>query len=112
MPPTKELTPTANGLATGEVLTLAEAAAYLRVPEAAVLAAIHAQGLPGCLVGGEWRLSKAAVQQWLGTALPTAETRKAAQLATVGSWTNDPYLEEMLEDIYRKRGRPMVEEGG
>ena len=111
MPTTKELPTTANGPATGEVLTLAEAAAYLRLAESAVLSAIQAQGLPGRLVGGEWRLSKVAIQQWLGTGLPSAETRKAAQLAVVGAWKDDPYLDEMLEEIYRKRGRPMVEEG-
>ena len=37
--------------------------------------------------------------------------RKSAQLAIVGSWADDPYLEELLKDIYRKRGRSMVEEG-
>lgn len=111
MPPTNELTTTANGSATGEVLTLAEAVAYLRLPESAVLSAIHAQGLPGRFVEGEWRLSKAAIQQWLATGLPSVETRKAAQLAVVGSWKDDPYLDEMLEEIYRKRGRPMVGDG-
>jgi excisionase family DNA binding protein len=111
MPRAKEPAPTANGLATAEVLTLAEAAAYLRLPESSVLSAIQTQGLPARLVEGEWRLSKAAIQQWLGTALPSAETRKAAQSAAVGSWKDDPYLEAMLEEVYRKRGRPTAEEG-
>lgn len=39
----------------GEVLTLAEAAAYLRVPETEVVSLVHAQGLPGRRVAGEWR---------------------------------------------------------
>jgi excisionase family DNA binding protein len=94
-----------------EVLTLAEAAAYLRLPEADVIAAANSQGLPGRVLGGEWRFLKAAIQQWLSTAAPTAEMRKAAQLAIVGKWKDDPYLEDMLEDIYRGRGRPITEDG-
>ena len=47
----------------GEVLTLAEAAGYLRLSEAAVLSAIQSQGLPGRLIGGEWRFLKPAIQQ-------------------------------------------------
>jgi excisionase family DNA binding protein len=95
----------------GEVLTLAEAAAYLRLPEKDVIAAASTQGLPGRLVGGEWRFLKTALQHWLSVSQPTAEMRKAALLAFAGSWKDDPYLEDMVEEIYRKRGRPITEDG-
>jgi excisionase family DNA binding protein len=54
-----------NGPA-AEVFTLAEAAAYLRLPEQDVLRMIQEQGLPARQVGTEWRFLKAAIQQWLG----------------------------------------------
>lgn len=100
-----------NGPAAGDVMTLAEAAAYLRLPEESVVAAATGQGLPGRLVGGEWRFLKSAIQQWLSVSQPTAEMRKAALLAFAGSWKDDPYLEDMVEEIYRKRGRPITEDG-
>jgi excisionase family DNA binding protein len=103
--------PVVNGPVSGEVLTLAEAAAYLRLPEKDVIAAVSSQGLPGRLVGREWRFLKAALQQWLSHSQPTEEMRKAAQLALAGSWKDDPYLEDMVEEIYRKRGRPITEDG-
>jgi excisionase family DNA binding protein len=96
---------------TAEVLTLAEAAAYLRLPENEVVGLVHSQGLPGRLAGGEWRFFKAAIQQWLSTGSPTPETRKAAQLTTAGSWKDDPDLEAMVEESYRRRGRPITEDG-
>src|SRR5436309_3108165 len=43
--------PLTNG-PVGEVLTLAETAAYLRLPEKDVIAAVSSQGLPGRMVGG------------------------------------------------------------
>ena len=95
--------------APGEVLTLAEAAAYLRLSEADVLRGVHAQGLPARQLGAEWRFSRSAIQDWLRTGPPPGPS-KEAQLATIGSWKDDPYLKEMLEEIYRKRGRPMTEE--
>lgn len=95
----------------GEVLTLAETAAYLRLPEKDVVAAVASQGLAGRLLGGEWRFLKTAIQQWLSVSQPTAEMRKAAMLAMAGSWKDDPYLEDMVEEIYRKRGRPITEDG-
>jgi excisionase family DNA binding protein len=95
----------------GEVFTLAEVAAYLRLPEGDVIGAVSSQGLPGRLVGGEWRFLKAAIQQWLSVSQPTAEMRKAAQMGIVGAWKDDPNLEDMVEEIYRKRGRPITEDG-
>lgn len=99
-----------NGLA-AEVLTLAEAAAYLRLAEKAVLSAAATQGLPGRLIDEEWRFLKSAIQEWLSGSQPTAEMRKAAQMAIAGSCKDDPYLEDMVEEIYRRRGRPITEDG-
>lgn len=95
----------AIGPALGEVLTLTEAAAYLRLPEKDVIAAATAQGLPGRLVGGEWRFLKGAIQQWLSASQPTAEMQKAAMLSVAGTFKDDPDLFPILEDAMRRRGR-------
>jgi hypothetical protein len=89
----------------GEILSLAEAAAYLRLPEKDVIAAATTQGLPGRMVAGEWRFFKTAIQQWLSVSQPTAEMRKAAQLALAGAWTDDPDIEQIVEEAMRRRGR-------
>jgi hypothetical protein len=98
---------------TGEVFTLAKAAAYLRLSENDVMTLVHSQGLPGRWrrIAGEWRFLKSAIQQRLAAAQPTTETRKSARLAIVGTWKDDPFLEDMLEEIYRRRGRPITENG-
>jgi excisionase family DNA binding protein len=46
-----------------EVLTVAEAAAYLRLPEADVIHLVHTQGLPARFTGSEWRFFKPAIQE-------------------------------------------------
>ena len=88
-----------------EVLTLAEAAAYLRVAETAVTDLMRRHGLPGRQVGNEWRLLKAAIEDWLR--LPEKEN---FWWKHYGALKGDPYLEKMVEQIYRERGRPMTEE--
>ncbi len=97
----------ANGII--DVLTLAEAAKYLRVSEAAVLQAIDEQNLPARRVGQDWRILKSAIQQWL-LAPQTRRTGKAALQSLASAWKGDPSVEPMLAEIYRQRGRPMVEE--
>jgi hypothetical protein len=91
-----------------DVLTLAEVAAYLRVPEADVLGMIS-QDFPGRLVGNEWRFLKSAVRDWLAKSPP--KPSKEAILSVAGVWKDDPDLEEMLKEIYKQRGRPMTEDG-
>ena len=113
-PPTPSPAPVAPAPATpvladaAEVLTLAEAAAYLRVAEADVLALARSQGLPGRLIGSEWRFLKAAVQDWLRT--PPPPSSKEALMSVAGIWKDDPDLEEMLQEIYKRRGRPLTED--
>jgi excisionase family DNA binding protein len=48
-----------------DVLTLAEAAAFLRVPEAELLRLVEAHDIPAQKIGGEWRLLKKALAEWL-----------------------------------------------
>ncbi len=92
----------------GEVLTLAEAAAFLRVTEQDVLSLVGAQGLPGRKVGDDWRFLKAAVTGWLGAAAVPDKGR--FWQTHFGALKDDPYLEAMLQEIYRRRGRPETDE--
>jgi hypothetical protein len=89
------------------VLTLAEAAAYMRLPEADVAGLVHSQGLPGCCIATEWRFLKAAVEHWLGAAPPSWEARKAGILELAGKYKKEPDLEQIAEEAYRRRGRPL-----
>jgi len=88
-----------------DVLTLGEAAAYLRVSETEIVELMRQQGLPGRKIGIAWRFLKAAIQEWLR--LPEKENFWWKQF---GALKDDPYLDEMLEQIYRDRGRPVTEE--
>src|SRR5947207_5608896 len=92
-----------------EVLTLAEAAAYLRLAEAEVIRLVQSQDLPGRFAGTEWRFLKSALQDWLRTPPPPGS--KEAVLAVAGAWKDDPYVEEELREIYKRRGRPMTAGG-
>lgn len=48
-----------------DVLTLAEAAAYLRVPESELLRLIEDHDIPAQKIGTEWRFLKKALAEWL-----------------------------------------------
>lgn len=48
-----------------DVLTLAEAASYLRVPEEEVLRLAEQRDIPAQKIGGEWRFLKRALGHWL-----------------------------------------------
>jgi excisionase family DNA binding protein len=89
----------------GEVLTLAEAAAYLRVSEKEVLRLVREQGLPGRNLGGAWSFLKTALQD----CLRAPPSKKQALLMQIGAFEDDPDLEEMLAAIHRQRGRPTGE---
>jgi excisionase family DNA binding protein len=94
-----------NGIGeTPEVLTLEEAGSYFRVPAAAVLCMIDAEGLPARRFGADWRFSKLALQAWLGTARPNRGI-----LNHIGRIEDDPYAQAMLRDIYDRR-RPESEQ--
>lgn len=93
-----------NGLP-DEVLTLDEAAVYLRLAEADVLRLVREQDLPARQVGTDWRFYKRAVQEWLSR--PPLQANKEGIWAYAGAWKDDPYAEEMLERIWSERGQPV-----
>jgi hypothetical protein len=66
-------------------------------------------GLPGRLIGPEWRFARAAVQEWLRT--PPQPSSRESLLALAGVWKDDPDVDDILEEIYRRRGRSMTEDG-
>ena len=88
-----------------DVLTLEEAAAYLRVPETEMVELMRAARFAWRKVGGSWRFLKAAIQEWL-----RFPERENFWWKHFGALKGDPYLDEMLEQIYRDRGRPATEE--
>jgi excisionase family DNA binding protein len=50
-------------------MTLPEAAAFLRLDEDQLKASVERSDLPARNIGGEWRLSRAAILAWLGAAV-------------------------------------------
>lgn len=96
------------------VLDEEETAKFLGVSVEEVLRLVEEQGLPARKVNKGWRFLLAAVCDWLGTGTTEPAPKrsgKEALLALAGAWKDDPDLEEMVEEIYRKRGRPITEEG-
>jgi hypothetical protein len=71
-----------------------------------VLRLVDQQGLPGRRLVNEWRFLKSAIQQWLSS--PPPRFSKEAQSAVIGSWKDDPHIEEELPDASRRRGRPVT----
>jgi hypothetical protein len=99
-------------LSGGEILTLAEAAAFLRVSEDGLKADAVGGKVPGRLVAGEWRFNRAALLCWLGHfeiksfpsgPEPKLKSSKEQLLALAGMWKDDPTVDAMVEEIYRQR---------
>ena len=84
-----------------DVLTLDEAARYLRLAvETVEKLAVHG-GLPGRRIDEDWRFSKLALEGWLQGLDP-----RNVLLQQAGSFAEDPSLAELRATIYAERGRP------
>lgn len=101
--------PAANGPTRAAVLTLAEAAEYLRLPEDDVLRMVHEQGLHARQVGSEWRFLASAIDDWLRSG-PQAKSNKEAWRALVGVWKDDPTADK-LREIMAKHRKELDAEG-
>jgi hypothetical protein len=140
----KQQKETANGVQQEEILTLAEAATFLRVSEEALEDLATKEAVPAQKIGTEWRFLKRGLTDWLrlgqqfyrasnGCTPPgmfgyppveelvglveerllsnfaAAEANKPkpgskeAVMKHFGIWRDDPDLEGMLKDIYKRR---------
>ena len=89
-----------------EVLTLDEAASFLRVSPEAIMRLVVQQALPGRQIDGEWRFLRAAMADWL-----RERSGKAILLSQAGEVGGRRVACGARRDLPRRRGRP-GEEGG
>jgi hypothetical protein len=93
------------------VMTLADAAAFLRVADESVLKLAEAGILPGRKVAGEWRFLDAKLREWLSQPEPDSEEeRKKRIMSSAGAMADDETAMEMLENIYAERRRHPLSE--
>ncbi|MBX3398575.1 MAG: helix-turn-helix domain-containing protein [Gemmataceae bacterium] len=95
-----------NGVATtsGEVLTLPEVAAYLRVDEKEIPALVEHDALPARRIGNDWRFLKSAVNHWLqsGTSPEPRPGTKEAIMPFFGIF-KDEDVNEFLDTLGKLR---------
>jgi hypothetical protein len=94
----------AQTAAHSQVLTLDDAAAYLKLPAESVARRAAEGEIPGRLVEGAWRFLLSALEDWLRHVDP-----RTVLLRQAGALREDDSLEELLAEIYRARGRPETE---
>jgi excisionase family DNA binding protein len=83
-----------------DIMTLSEAATFLRLPPKTVERLVAEQGLPARKIGKEWRFLRAAIERWLEPKPAYAGPSNAQ----IGALTDDPTFDAMMEQIlsYRK----------
>jgi hypothetical protein len=59
--------------------------------------------LPGRCIAGKWRFLKAAIQNWLSSTSLASDRHRAAILELAGKYKDDPDLDQIVEDAYRRR---------
>ena len=89
-----------------DVLTPDEAARFLRIQKAKLLELAQRGGVPARKIDEDWRFLRAALEDWL-RGKPSSQQ---IFLSQVGAFKDDVTLMPMLEEIYKARGRPMVED--
>lgn len=94
-----------NPIPTSDVLTLEEAAAYLRVPPEALLHQVTQGNLPGRKIDETWRFLKAAIDDWL-----RLQDSRTLLLQQAGAFADDESLADLRTAIYQARERSEVGE--
>ncbi|MBI3980230.1 MAG: helix-turn-helix domain-containing protein [Chloroflexi bacterium] len=90
---------------TSSVLTLEEAAAYLRLPAETVQRQAAAGLIPGRQIDRGWRFLKASLDDWL-----RCRDGRTLLLQQAGALADDEDLAALRAAIYAERGRPEADE--
>ena len=89
---------------TAGVLTIEEAAAHLRTSVDAIKEQVESGEIPARRMGNSWRFSRSAPDQWL-----QPQNSRSTLLAQAGLFAGDSSLDEILAELYQRRGRPETE---
>jgi excisionase family DNA binding protein len=84
-----------------DVLTLEEAASFLRLPEDAVRRMAERGEIPARRLGADWRFLKAALAECL-----RGSDGRHLLLRQAGALADDETLANLRKLIYKERGRP------
>ena len=91
-----------------DILTLEEAAEYLRLPKETVERQATRGQIPGRRIEDSWRFLKAAIDDWL-----RSHDGRTRLLQQAGALSGDETLSELRAKVYIERGRPEAgEEAG
>ena len=90
-----------------DVLTLEEAAKFLRVTKKKLQAAVDKGTVPAQRVEEEWRFFKPTLEKWL-SGYPKVDG-KTAMLRIAGAFEGDETLAEIRAAAYKARGRSETE---
>jgi len=82
------------------VMTLAEAARFLRLPTKSVQEKVTIGEIPGQRIGRAWRFSSAALAGWL-----RFQSTQRALREQIGAFKDDETFLPMVEKIYKERRR-------
>jgi excisionase family DNA binding protein len=88
-----------------EVLTLEEAANYLRLPPETIARQAALGQIPGRKIEDTWRFLRAAIDDWL-----RSHDSRALLLQQAGALADDESLAALRQSIYQARKRPEVDE--
>jgi hypothetical protein len=93
-----------------EVLTLEEAAAFLRLRVGTVERLAREQVIPGRYIETSWIFLRRGLEEWLLGKGDRKDSRTRL-LEWVGAFKDDESLPKLREAIYKARGRPEADEG-
>lgn len=93
-----------------EVLTLEEAAAFLRLHVGTVVRLAREQVIPGRYIETSWIFLRRGLEEWLLGKGDRKDSRTRL-LEMVGAFKDDESLPKIREAIYKARGRPEVDPG-
>jgi excisionase family DNA binding protein len=88
-----------------EILTLEEAASYLRLSLEAIERNADKGAIPGRRIDGTWRFSKLALDAWL-----RHHDYRQILVRQTGALSQDENMSDILNQIYKDRGRPEVDD--
>lgn len=87
-----------------DILTLEEAADYLRLPlEIVELQAVRGE-IPGRYIADTWRFLRSAIDEWL-----SMQDSRTLMLQQAGALADDETLAALRAAIYAQRRRPEIE---